>query len=173
MNLFKKISISSFLVLSILLSACKKVEGPLSDLRPSTPVTVQNAVAYRPEPTVSVSKSAVVSPGVVGPIEIILSIPASSPRTIASITQVAAATSYTQIQSGGTTGFYNTAPIPGSGKTARFKTTLTEYFQLYPVSPSNPAATTDKELARRFYFLITLDDNSTIITEPVRVLVID
>ena len=154
---------------AVLFTACKKEEGPLTDVLPPVGVTVSNAMAYRPEPTVSVSKSAVVSPGVVGPIQIILSIPASSKRTIKSITKVAASTSYAAIQSTGTTGFYTTAPILGSGTSATFSTTLTEY--VAKTGQTIPASNT--ELSRRFYFLVTLDDNSVIVTESVRVLVLD
>lgn len=153
----------------ILLGSCTKETGPLSDLKPAVAVTVTNAIAFRPEPTVGASKSAVVSPGVFGPITINLSIPASSGRTIASITKVAANTTYSAIQSTGTTGFYTTAPIPGNGTTATFTTNLTEY-----VAKTGQAITaSNTELTRRFYFLITLDDNTTVISESVRVLVFD
>src|SRR5947209_1893471 len=87
-------------------TACtKQTVGPEMDLRPSVPVTVQNAMDYRPEPTVSTSKAGG------GNIQIILTIPASTGRTIKEITKVAASTTYTQIQSTGTTGFYTAGPI--------------------------------------------------------------
>lgn len=60
----------------------------------------------------------------------------------------------------------------GSGGTVTFTTTLTEYFTKNPVSGSNPAAKADTELALRFYFLVTLDDNTTIFTPGVRILVL-
>ena len=147
--------------------ACEKEQfGKTGDNRPEVPVTVTNAMAYRPEPTVSTSKSAG------GAIQIILAIPAESGRTIKEITKVAANTTYTQIQSTGSTGFYNTAPIPGSGTTATFNTTIAEYItKAGPISPNPPAS--NAELPRRFYFLLTLDDNSTIVTSSVRVLVLD
>ena len=158
--------ISGLLLVTILLSSCEKKEGPLSDLKPAIPVTVQNAFDFRPEPTVTTSLSGS------GAIQIILSIPASSGRTIKEITKVASKTTYSQIQSTGTTGFYNSAPIPGSGTTATFTTSLTEYFTKNPVSASNLAAAPNKELSFRFYFLLTLDDGSVIVTEAVRVLVL-
>jgi hypothetical protein len=161
--------ISGLLLAAVLFSGCEKEDGPLSDLKPTVSVTVNNAIAFRPEPTVGVSKSAIVSPGVVGPIQIVLSIPASAKRTITSITKVAASTSYAAIQSTGTTGFYTTGPIPGTGTTATFNTTLTEY--VAKTGQAIPASNT--ELTRRFYFLVTLDDASVIVTEPVRVLVFD
>ena len=168
MNQFKKIS-AGILIATIFIAGCKKETGPLSDIRPVTPVTVNNAVAYRPEPTVGVSRSIVVSPGVVGPIEVVLSIPASSLRSISAITRVVASTNYAQIQNSDTTGIYRSTPIVGSGKTVTFKTTLTEYTA--KTGQAIPASNT--ELVRRFYFLVTLDDNSTIVTEAVRVLVLD
>lgn len=161
--------ISGLMLAAVLFTACEKEDGPLSDLKPAVSVTISNATDFRPDPTVTASKSAIVSPGVIGPIKIVLSIPASSGRTITSITKVAASTSYTAIQSTGTTGFYTTAPIPGNGTTATFNTTLTEY-----VAKTGQAITaSNTELTRRFYFLVTLDDGSVIVTVPVRVLVID
>ncbi len=164
MNLIIK-KISFFLLGVIILSACTKKVGPLTDLRPKIPVTVTNAVDFRPDPTVS-------TPLTGGAIQIILSIPAGSGRTIKEITKVAASQTYAQIQSTGATGFYTSAPVAGSGTTATFNTSLTEYFAKIPISASNPAAASNKELANRFYFLVTLDDNSVIVTEPVRVLVL-
>ena len=151
--------------LSGVLFSCTKTEtvGVNAANIPAVPVTVQNAMAYRPDPTVSTSK------GGGGNIQIILSIPSSSGHTIKEITKVAASTTYTQIQSSGSTGFYNTAPIPGNGTTATFNTTLTEY--IAKAGGSVPAS--NLELAKRFYFLVTLDDGSTIVTTPVRALVLD
>ncbi len=157
------------MVAAVLFTSCKKETGPLTDIIPAVPVTVSNAMAYRPEPTVSVSKSAVVSPGVVGPIQIVLAIPASSKHTIKSITKVTASTSPASVQSTGTTGFYTSAPILGSGTTATFNTTLTEYV----AKTGQAISASNTELTRRFYFLVTLDDNSVIVTEAVRVLVLD
>ena len=149
------------------LTGCTKQKiGPLSDIRPAVPVTVQNAMDYRPEPTVATSKSGG------GNIQIILAIPSESGRTIKEITKVAASTTYTQIESTGTTGFYTSGPIAANGTTVTFTTSATEYFSKYPLSPTNPY-NSNAELARRFYFLLTLDDGSTIITTPVRVLVLD
>ena len=159
----------SFVALTALLFAgCSKQSKdsgpfPLSDVKPAIPITVSNAMDFRPEPTVSTSKSAG------GTIQIVLAIPNGSSRTIKEITKVAASTTYTQIQSTGTTGFYTTGPIAGNGKTVTFNTSITEYLSKFP--GAIPAS--NAELARRFYFLVTLDDNSVIVTESVRVLVID
>ena len=146
--------------------SCKKQDfNGLSDIRPAVPVTVTNAIDFRPEPTVSTSISAG------GAIQIILAIPASSGRTIKEITKVAANTTYTQIQSTGTTGFYTSAPIPVNSTTYTFNTTLAEYVLKGPGVIPTVSTTVGTELAKRFYFLITLDDGSVIIPESVRVLV--
>lgn len=157
--------IFGLLIAAVLFSSCEKEDGPLSDLKPAVSVTVSNAIAYRPEPTVSTPLPTAGAP--VSTITITLAIPASSGRTIKEITKVAASTSYTQIQSTGTTGFYTGAPIPASGTSVTFTTTTAAYLALYPAT-----LTANAELARRFYFLLTLDDDSKVITEAVRVLVL-
>ena len=142
--------------------SCEKTEGfhSLTDVKPAIPVTVPNAIDYRPNPTVKASKAD-------GKIQIILQIPESSGRTIKEITRVAANTAYTAVQT--TTGLYNSAPIPGNGTTATFNTTLSEY--VTKAAGTIPAS--NAELAKRFYFLITLDNNETIMPSEVRVLVVD
>ena len=159
-----------FLVLTVIMISCKKQDfNGLSDVRPPVPVTVTNAIDYRPEPTVSTSISAG------GAIKIVLAIPASSGRKMKEITKIAANTTYTQIQSTSTGGFYTTTPpfvaIPVNDITYTFNTPLAEYVVKGPGSIPSVSTTTGTELAKRFYFLITLDDGSVIIPESVRVLV--
>ena len=155
------------LVLAIFFSCTKqKGFGTKSDAVPSSAILVQNATDYRPDPTVTTSLSGG------GNIQIVLAIPSSSKRTIKEITKVATSTSYTRIQSTSTTGFYTNAPIQGNGTSVTFTTTLAEYFTKNPVTTSNPAAKADNELALRFYFLITLDDNTVLVARPVRILVL-
>ena len=166
----KNIKFLSFLFLTVLMMSCKKEDfNGLSDVRPAVPVTVTNAIDFRPEPTVSTSI------GAGGAIQIVLAIPASSGKKIKEITKIAANTTYTQIQSTGTTGFYTTtppfAPIPVNALTYTFNTTLAEYVVKGPGTIPAVSTTVGTELAKRFYFLITLDDGSVIIPEPVRVLV--
>lgn len=161
MNRYKNLLL--LLVITTALCNCTKQVGPLDDVRPSVSVTVQNASDYRPEPTVTTSK------GGGGAIQIVLTIPQNSGRTIKEITKVAASTSYTQIQSTGATGFYKTTPIAGSGTTVTFNTSLTEYTTI--TKDKVPAS--NSELPKRFYFLITLDNGSVIVANPVRVLVLD
>lgn len=156
--------LAGLILITTLFFGCEKETGPLSDIKPAIPVTVANAAAYRPDPTVTTS----ISGG--GAIQIVLSIPASSGKTIKEITNVVGNTSYTAVQATG--GSYVPVPITASGTTVTFNTSLAQYFTVYPVSSSNPAAAANVELARRFYFKITLSDNTEIITEPVRVLVL-
>jgi len=162
--------ILSFLFLTVIMISCKKEDfNGLSDVRPAVPVTVTNAIDFRPEPTVSTSI------GAGGAIQIILAIPASTGKKIKEITRIAANTTYTAIQSAGTTGFYTTTPpftpIPVNAITYTFNTTLAEYVVKGPGTIPPVSATVGTELAKRFYFRITLDDGSVIIPEPVRVLV--
>ena len=187
-------SILFLFMTTVVMVSCKKEDfNGLSDVRPAVPVTVTNAIDYRPEPTVSTS----VSGG--GAIQIVLAIPGSSGRTIKEITRIAGSTTYSLLQNptsanvvGGifsaatgifsyaaTTpptltlagGFYNLTPIPVNAITYTYNTTLAQYFTIFPVAKNNLAAAANTELSFRFYFLITLDDGSVIIPEPVRILV--
>ncbi len=157
--------LAGLILIATLMFGCKKEVGPLSDTRPAVSVTVTNATAYRPDPTVTTSLSGG------GAIQIVLSIPTGSGRKIKEITKITASTNYTDIQGIGRD--YVVAPIVVGATTVTFTTSIAEYFTKFPVVPvSNPAATANAELARRFYFLITLDDNSVIVTTPVRILVL-
>lgn len=163
-----KIIYSALLLTTVLFSCSKdKGFGPKSDNIPFNLISVSNAADYRPDPTVTTSI------GGGGNIQVVLALPANSKRSIKEITKVAASTSYTKIQSAGTTGFYTVTPIAGSGTSVTFTTTLTEYFTKFPASTSNPAAKKDTELGLRLYFLVTLDDNSTVITPGVRILCLE
>lgn len=159
-----KISFISLLLLVFI--ACKKQDiGPLSDLRDVNSISITNATDFRPDPTITVSKSGA------GNISIVLTLSSKTGRTIKEITKVAASTSYSLIQGlAGATGFvYNTASLAGSGTTITFNTSLTEYVNKGGKLPT----ATNLELANRFYFLVTLDDGTIVITTPVRVLYLD
>ena len=162
-----KNKLAAILLAGVLISGCKKEEGPLSDIKPNVPVTVTNAVAFRPEPTVSTTLATTDSI-----ISIVLSIPAGSGKKISAI-KVALSSSYTQIQKTGTIGFYFYGNTVINGTIATFKTTLREYYLDKPVTPTNPVPAVNKEQALRYYFKLTLDDGSELISEPVRVLVIN
>jgi len=192
----KNIKFLSFLFLTVVMMSCKKEDfNGLSDMRPAVPVTVTNAIDYRPDPTVSAS----ISGG--GNFQIILSIPASTGRTIKEITRVAASTTYALLQtplavntvggfitSTGTFsysalpatpatltlpgGFYSLTPVSVNATTYTFNGSLAQYFATFPVSKNNLAAAANTELSFRFYFLVTLDNGDVIIPESVRVLVL-
>src|ERR1700744_5519284 len=100
---------SRLFLLVALLPACSKQKGFGPNYSaynpPDVPVTVENSVANRPDPTVTTSLSGDSS------ITITLDIPASSKHTIKEITKVATSSSYSAIQSTGSTGFYNVPAI--------------------------------------------------------------
>lgn len=137
------------------------------DNRPAVPVTFPNTTTFGANPFILVS----VAGG--GAIKFDLSIPTSSGRTIKEITTVA----------GGATGInpgslnsaaarINTAPIPGKGTTATFDYTLAAFRTKYPAVNVAPIADplSPREIA--FIFLVTLDDNSQIVTQQVRARII-
>ena len=163
----KIINIGLLLTVALIFHRCSKQEtNPLLDLRPDVPVSITNATEFRPDPTVTTSMTAG------GNIQIVLSIPSQSGQTITEISKIAASTSYTKIQSSGTTGFYVATPITVNATTYTYNTSLTEYFARNPVSTANPAAKANTELALRLYFLITLSDGTKVVTMPVRILVL-
>lgn len=155
----------SLIVITLVLISCEKEVGPLSDLKPAVPIIISNATDFRPDPTVTTSLSGG------GVISITITIPAGIGSQIKEITNIATNTTYSAIQNAGP--FYIAAPIVVNGVSYTFNTSIAEYFVKNPVSASNPAAAANVELARRFYFLITLSDNKTIVSQPVRVLVLN
>ena len=159
-------NILSLLIVALFLTSCKKDGfGPLTDTRPEIPVTVVNVYDYRPQPTVKASKTE-------NKITIVLQIPSTTGRTIKEIAKVAASTNYTAVQGTtvGPTGLYTDTPIPGSGTTATFTTTIDEY-KTKTSTTTTPAS--NALLARNFYFVLTLDNNEVIIPTPVRVWIVD
>ena len=164
MTIIKKLSILLFS--AALLYACSKQNGFGPNYSAynggDAPITVQNSVGFRPDPTVTASVGGDSS------ITITMTLSSTSGRTIKEITKVATSSSYTAIQSAGSTGFYPVAAIPGSGTTVTFKTTLSVYHTVYP----KEAFKLNTELVNRFYFRITLDDDTIVYPTPVRVLVI-
>lgn len=148
-------------------TACKKDDfNFLSISHPNVPVTVTNLYAMtNAVPTVVTSLSGG------GAITITLAIPGGSGRTIKEITRVGISntpTNYKVVQV--TTGLYNTAPIPGSGTSVTFTTSLTEYTAKTGLAVTT-AGTATSFLGRYFYFLITLDNGDQVIAVPVRVYV--
>lgn len=156
--------LSFVVILMVSMISCKKDEfNGLSDMRPAVPVTVTNAIDFRPDPAVAASISAG------GAIQIVLAIPANSGRTIKEITRIALSNTYTRIQ--GTANLFNTAPIPVNSTTYTFNSTLAEYTAKGGGAIPAVSTTAATELTNRFYFMLTLDDGSQIISQPVRILV--
>lgn len=154
------------LILAFFLTSCKKDGVTNKDNYPDIPVTITNQFMMYGAPTVKTSLSGG------GNIEIVLSIPEKSGRTIKEITKVAAGTAYSSVQA--SSGLYNTAPIAGSGTSVTFTTTLAEYTtktKLAAPKPDVAGTTSAAILARNFYFLITLDNEQTIVPTYVRVFV--
>jgi hypothetical protein len=162
---------SGYFLLLVLLPACSKQKGfgpNYSDyITAAVPITISNAVGYRPDPTVTCSIGGDSS------ITITLNVAPTSKHTIKEVTRVATSSSYTPIQSAGTTGFYNynAAVNPGAGSSVTFKTSLREYLTNNPKDASSVKLNT--ELPNRFYFRLTIDDGSIIYPTPARVLVVN
>src|SRR3978361_389379 len=112
MNLIIK-KYSHLLLLVALIPACSKQNGFGPNYSAynggDVPVSVTNSIANRPDPTVTASVGGDSS------ITVILTIPATSKHAIKEITKVATSSSYTAIQSTGTTGFYPVPAIAGNG----------------------------------------------------------
>ncbi|HXO76799.1 MAG TPA: hypothetical protein VN824_16210 [Puia sp.] len=162
---------SRYFFLLAFLPACSKQKGfgpNYSDyITASVPITIANSVGYRPDPTVTCSIGGDSS------ITITLNVAPSSKHTIKEVTRVATSSSYTPIQSTGTTGFYNysVAVNPGSGSSVTFKTTLGEYLTNNP--KDKPNVKLNVELPNRFYFRLTIDDGSIVYPTPARVLIVN
>ncbi len=160
----KIIKILSVVTAVLVMSSCEKSElDPTLNQVAVTPVTITNA-NYLPDPVVSTSLQAG------GKIEIALSVPDG--KTIKEITRIGTSTSAALMLNSGTTGFYKSTPISVNSSTYTFTTSISEYFTINPVSPQNLAAKADAELSYRFYFLVTMSDDSKEISTPVRVLVL-
>ena len=127
------------------------------------PINVDNATDFRPDPTVPAKLSGDSA------ITITLSVGASSARTIKEVTKVATGSSYTPIQSTGSTGFYPVSPIAVGGRTVTFKTSVSTYLTLYKTEK----LAVNTELVNRFYFRLTMDDGSIVYPTPVRVLIVN
>ncbi|MBD2700997.1 hypothetical protein IC229_10150 [Spirosoma sp. BT702] len=156
-------------LLAITAFACKDdlEYGPLvRDNKPAVPVMFPGATTWGGNPFIEVSAAGA------GAIKFTLEIPSSTGRTIKEITKVAGGGTAINAASLNTAAaVINAAPIAGSGTTAVFQTTLNDFKTKFPgvsVAPGTP--TVPREIA--YIFLVTLDDNSQIVTQQVRVRVI-
>ncbi|MEZ0607453.1 hypothetical protein ACAW74_03005 [Fibrella sp. WM1] len=164
-----KTIIKSLLLVALVTSnfACKDdlEYGPLvRDNRPAVPVTFTGATTFGGNPYIEVSAAGA------GTIRYTLSIPQSSGRTIKEITRVAGGGTAVNAASLNTaSAIINTAPIAATGTTAVFETTLAAFRTKFGTGVNTtPSADpyTPREIA--FIFLVTLDDNTQIVTQQVR-----
>ena len=138
------------------------------DNRPAVPVTYPGASTFGFNPFIVSSLAAG------GVIQFTLSIPASSGRTIKEITKVVGGgtgINVATLNAATAASAFNTAPIPGSGTTAVFTTTISAVKAKYPSVSIVPAALPNYTEIQ-FLFLVTLDDGTQIVPEPVRVRVV-
>ncbi|HVG41340.1 MAG TPA: hypothetical protein VM888_06990 [Chitinophagaceae bacterium] len=168
----KKICSITFVGLLIFFLSCKKTEGftSLTDSPAAVPVTVANVYDYLPTPTVKASKAE-------NKITITLQIPVESGRTIKEVNRIAASTTanYTAIVSGttvgtGTSQLWSNTPIAVNATSYTFNTTFDEY-KTKTATTAQPASSS--LLARDFYFQLTLDNGESIVTQNIRVWVVD
>ncbi len=178
MNIKNIYKIILTLTVIVTVFGCTKDYGPsLQDAISATPVTVQNQKYFERLPYVETS----IAGG--GSIEVVLAIPESSPRTIKEITRItlhaltAAVPAGTPAFNAATiqnpASYYNyiTAPIAGSGKTVSFKTSISEFLAkrkitTYPKNTNVLANVPNQDM--QMFFLVTLDDNSTVIPVETR-----
>ncbi|HEV7348742.1 hypothetical protein [Telluribacter sp.] len=156
----KLINLVGLLIALVTITSCEKDYGVFnSDNVAEIPVTFPNATTHGFDPFIRVSLASK------DPVRFELTIPESSGRTIKEITKVAAGASAINIGTLNTGPNYLSAPIAGEGNKAVFTTTLSEY-QTKRRTATTPVLA-NQELA--FIFLVTLDDNSQIVTQRVRV----
>lgn len=140
----------------------------VQDRRPAVPVRFPGATTFGFNPFI------VSSLATGGKIEFTLSIPASSGRTIKEITKVVGGgtgINVATLNAATATSAFNPAPIPGSGTTAVFTTTIADFKKKYPTVGTTPVALPNfTEI--QFLFLVTLDDGTQIVPEPVRVRIV-
>lgn len=108
-----------------------------------------------------------------GNITITMTLPDASPRTFKEITQVGASTTNASLNQ---TTFKTTAntlasKIAATGKTATFTTTIANYmaFKKITVMPSTTTSGIVTYTDMQFFFLVTLDDGSTVVPVEYRV----
>lgn len=139
------------------------------DNRPTVPVTFPGTTTYGFNPFIVSSLAAG------APIQFTLSIPSTSGRTIKEITKVvggATGITVATLNAATSTTAFNTAPIAGNGTTAVFTTTLAAFKTKYPSVNTTPAALPNYTEIQ-FLFLVTLDDGTQVIPEPVRVRIVN
>lgn len=155
----KIVNLLGLFLAMIVVTSCENDYGVFnSDNIAPIPVTFSNATTYGFDPFTRVSLAGD------RVIRFELSIPETSGRTIREVTKVAAGASAINIGTLNNGPNYLAAPIQGNGTTATFSTTVAE-FQTKRRTATTPVLA-GQELA--FIFLVTLDDNTQIVTQRVR-----
>ncbi|NML21325.1 hypothetical protein HHL16_10600 [Pseudoflavitalea sp. G-6-1-2] len=148
-------------------SSCKK-DGfqPLDASAPPIQVTVANKSSQRNGPSITVSEA---SPN----FSIILEIPESSGRKIKEIQKVSFSSGPQDLFDPEVEN-YASGPIAGSNNKVTFNSSLDEILSNAGVpKPSYPSSGVKAvDYPGNFYFLIVLDDNSTLISTQVRILMV-
>jgi hypothetical protein len=162
----KKYNLIIALMLTIAFGSCKQDYDYLSlkDATTTDAITVANVAFYERFPFITTQ-------AVGGKIEITLKLPDGSPNNIKEITRVNASSTNAAINATSvqvTTGLYNTAPIPGSGKSVTFTTTVDEYLKKKSLTALRASAA-GVPIDLQFFFLVTLDNGQTIIPMETRV----
>ena len=164
----KGLLIASLLLVTFACKDDSQFSELVRDNRPAVPVTYPGTTTYGFNPFILSSLAAG------GPIQFTLSIPSSSGRSIKEITKVLGGNTGITINNLNTataTTLYNTAPIAGSGTTAVFTTTIADFKKKYPSVGTTPVDLPNYTEIQ-FLFLVTLDDGTQIIPEPVRVRIV-
>ena len=166
----KKILFLLSLTLVVGLSACEQDKNApgIRDL-PAT----DNAVTYtnyKYLERIPIYETSLTTNG--GKIDITMNLPSSSPRAFTEITQVGASTTNASINQNSFKTAANTyaTKIAASGKTATYSTTVDNYlaFRKLKALPANTAlGATYADI--QLFFLLTLDDGSTVVPVETRV----
>jgi hypothetical protein len=154
------------LAMAIALFSCEQDFGEFNrPNRPLIPLEFMNATSYGSDPFIVVSLSGE------GEIQFEMSIPENSGRTIKEITSVAAGSTAINPGTLNSAGNYNESPILGNGNKVIFITSLEEFRQKRPNVSLNIGNSGFGEIA--FIFLVTLDNNETIVSMRSRVRIVE
>lgn len=151
------IVVSLFVLVGLV--SCEEDFGTFNkDNRPEVPVMFANATTFGHDPYVEVTQGET--------IEFVLEIPENSGRTITEIRKVAAGGTAINIATLNNAASYIEAPIPGSGNSVVFTTTLEEFREKRPTTTVTVPESGFVEIA--FLFEVILDNNESIVSMRAR-----
>lgn len=168
MKLLYKPAAGILIVFTLLVSCKKDGYGPISDAPADVPVMVSNLYVYRAYPVVKASKTE-------NQIKIVLAIPDDNPRSIKSVSKIAAQANgnFTAIRDSSVvkpTGLWSNTPVTVNGKSFTFTTNFDEYKTKTGVTT---VPTSNALLGRDFYFALVLDNDAVVYPASVRVWVVN